>query len=186
LWVGVNLTSGSSNKVFAGELELEGTLNGLWDSYIAAPLPPIYLLSPSVGTAGTGVTITGANFGSLQGAGTVTFNGVPATVSSWNSTTIVTSVPGTATTGPVVVTANGVASLGVTFSVDPPDSDGDGLPDSWELQYFGNLLQGPNGDPDGDGVTNLLEYLQGRNPTTGSVADPNGSVDLKLYPPVDP
>src|SRR6185295_18790145 len=125
-------------------------------------------------------------FGPLKGASTVTFNGVTATTTSWSSNSIATSVPATAITGPVVVTVNGAASLGVTFSIDPPDSDADGLPDAWELQYFGNLLQGPSGDPDGDGVTNLQEYLQGRNPTKGSVADPNGSVNLKLHPPVDP
>jgi hypothetical protein len=45
-----------------------------------------------------------------------------------------------------------------------PDSDGDGLLDAWELAMFGNLAQGPNGDPDGDGQTNLEEYLAGTNP----------------------
>ena len=45
------------------------------------------------------------------------------------------------------------------------DSDGDGLPDWWELQYFGNLGQNGSGDWDEDGVTNLQEYQQGRSPT---------------------
>ena len=45
------------------------------------------------------------------------------------------------------------------------DTDGDGLPDSWEIQYFGNLSQGPNGDPDGDGKSNMTEYLAGWDPT---------------------
>ena len=44
------------------------------------------------------------------------------------------------------------------------DSDADGLPDWWELTYFGNLNQGPNDDPDGDGYTNLEEYTRGSNP----------------------
>src|SRR5262249_19653115 len=34
------------------------------------------------------------------------------------------------------------------------DSDGDGLPDWWEVQYFGNLTQTTNGDPDADGLSN--------------------------------
>jgi hypothetical protein len=50
------------------------------------------------------------------------------------------------------------------------DSDGDGTPDAWMLQYFGHLT-GQAGDkslagddPDGDGYTNLEEYQNGGNP----------------------
>jgi hypothetical protein len=189
LWVGVNLTAGSSTKTFAGELDVEGSLNANYDSQILAPLPSaptIYALSPNLGPTGTSVTITGVNLGLIQGGSSVTFNGIPATISSWSATSILASVPTTATTGPVLVTVNGAASNGLTFTVGLTDSDSDGLPDAWELQYFGNLLQGQNGDPDGDGVNNLQEFLQGRNPTQGTVADPNGAVNLKLYSPVDP
>jgi glucose/arabinose dehydrogenase len=54
----------------------------------------------------------------------------------------------------------------------PPalDTDHDGLPDSWELQYGLNANSatgndGANGDPDGDGFTNLQEFQRGSNPT---------------------
>jgi Bacterial Ig domain/IPT/TIG domain len=189
LWVGVNMTAGSSNKNFNGELDVEGTPNGNYDSQILVPAPlapTIYQLSPALGPTGTVVTITGANFGPLQSAGTVTFNGALASVSSWSSNSIVATVPASAITGPVVVTANGAASVGVTYTVGPVDSDADGLPDLWELQYFGNLLQGPNDDPDGDGATNLQEFNQGRNPSKGTVIDIDGLVNLKLYSPLDP
>ncbi|MEN3327397.1 MAG: hypothetical protein V7638_2204 [Acidobacteriota bacterium] len=187
LWVGVNLTT-TSNKNFSGELDIEGTLNGSTDSQVLAALPlapTISNLSPNPGPIGTTVTITGANFGALQGASTVSFNGQAATISSWSSNSIVTTVPAGTITGPVVVTVNGVASLGVTYTVGAADSDGDGLPDVWELLYFGNLSQGANGDPDADGFTNLQEFLQGRNPALGTILDP-GAVNLKLYSPVDP
>jgi len=45
------------------------------------------------------------------------------------------------------------------------DSDGDGLLDTWELQYFGDLTATATGDPDGDGMTNLAEQDAGLIPT---------------------
>jgi len=52
----------------------------------------------------------------------------------------------------------------------PPsgDTDGDGLPDSWEITHFGNLAQGPGDDPDADGVTNLSEFQAGSDPRSAS------------------
>ena len=50
------------------------------------------------------------------------------------------------------------------------DNDGDGLPDDWELFYFGNLDQVANGDPDGDGASNLNEYRNGTDPTKADSA----------------
>jgi YD repeat-containing protein len=120
LWVGVNLTAttGVNNKA---ELDIEGTVNGNYDSLITIPLPTsppsISNLSPASGLAGTAVTINGANFGATQGTSTVTFNGLTATPSNWSDTSIVVPVPTGATTGPVVVTARGSASNGSTFTV---------------------------------------------------------------------
>lgn len=45
------------------------------------------------------------------------------------------------------------------------DSDGDGLPDSWETAQLGSLTYGPNDDPDADGQNNLEEFVGGTNPT---------------------
>ncbi|MCG3112741.1 MAG: IPT/TIG domain-containing protein [Candidatus Manganitrophus sp. SB1] len=86
--------------------------------YAIPPPPQISSLSPDIGPEGTNVTIAGSSFGTS--AGTVTFNGMAATVSGWNNTTITVQVPASATTGPVVVTTTGgVASNGVTFTVTP-------------------------------------------------------------------
>ena len=46
-----------------------------------------------------------------------------------------------------------------------PDTDGDGLPDPWELQYWGNLDQTATDDSEGDGLNNLTEYENGSDPT---------------------
>jgi hypothetical protein len=64
----------------------------------------------------------------------------------------------------------GAVDLGVDFYVDdislskiiplvnPEDTDGDGMLDSWEQTYFGNLEALPSEDTDGDGLNNLMEY----------------------------
>jgi hypothetical protein len=44
------------------------------------------------------------------------------------------------------------------------DSDGDGLPDSWEMANFRNLNQRSGGDFNGDGISNLDEFLDGTDP----------------------
>src|SRR5260370_14922647 len=84
--------------------------------------PSISSLSPTSGVVGASVTITGTNFGATQGTSTVKFNGTTATPTSWSATSIVAPVPAGATTGNVVVTVNGQASNGVSFTVIPPPS----------------------------------------------------------------
>jgi hypothetical protein len=44
------------------------------------------------------------------------------------------------------------------------DSDSDGLTDSWENTYFGDLAQDGSGDPDNDGLINSGELTAGTNP----------------------
>ncbi len=63
-------------------------------------------------------------------------------------------------------------SAGNVISADAAlliDSDGDGLPDSWEIGNFGNTTsQRSSGDPDGDGISNLDEFLDGTNPNSNT------------------
>ena len=40
-----------------------------------------------------------------------------------------------------------------------------GLPDAWELQYFGTTAYGPAQDNDQDGANNLMEWAFNLNPT---------------------
>ncbi len=52
------------------------------------------------------------------------------------------------------------------------DTDNDGLPDYWEMLYFGSLTATDGTmDSDGDGLSDYSEYLAGTDPT-----DPNSSM----------
>jgi hypothetical protein len=86
-------------------------------AFTVLPTPTISSLSPTSGSVGTTVTITGTNFGSTQGTSTVKFNTKVATITSWSATSIKAKVPTGATTGNVVVTVSAVASNGKTFTV---------------------------------------------------------------------
>ncbi|MHC4387463.1 MAG: hypothetical protein ACYSX1_02530 [Planctomycetota bacterium] len=61
--------------------------------------------------------------------------------------------------------ANGRVDIGTD---EYTDTDADGLPNWWELQYFGSDTgANPYEDTDGDGLTNIEEYEQyGSNPNT--------------------
>jgi hypothetical protein len=50
------------------------------------------------------------------------------------------------------------------------DSDGDGMPDEWEMTYGFNKFSAADAafDPDLDGITNLGEFVSGTNPTNAA------------------
>jgi YD repeat-containing protein len=84
--------------------------------------PTISSLSPTSGPVNGTVTVTGSGFGSPQGTGTITFNGIQARPFSWSDSSIQVPVPPGATTGPLVVTTGGTNSNGTTFTVTPAPS----------------------------------------------------------------
>jgi hypothetical protein len=79
--------------------------------------PYITSLSTSSGSIATQVTITGGNFGSAEGTSTVTFDGTAARAIGWTPNSIIVTVPAGASSGNIVVTAGGVQSNGVAFTV---------------------------------------------------------------------
>ena len=93
----------------------------VFEQNVSATSPQITSLTPSSGTSGTSVVITGSGFGTAQGNSTVAFNGTTATtVGSWSNTAIQVTVPPQLPLGPasVTVTVPGVGTSNpATFTV---------------------------------------------------------------------
>ena len=94
------------------------TVGGNTSNGIAFTVTPyITGLSPTSGTVGSNVVISGTTFGASQGSSTVTFNGITATCSTWAASSLSCAVPASAATGNVVVTVASQASNDVSFTV---------------------------------------------------------------------
>lgn len=77
--------------------------------------PVISSFTPTSGQPGTGVTVSGANF---SGTTSVTFGGVQATFAVQGPSTLTTTAPFGAVTGPIAVTTpQGTATSGAIFTV---------------------------------------------------------------------
>lgn len=85
------------------------------------------------------------------------------------NTLFLTGGPGSGFTDFYWTNTSGKATPGgVNFAqllVRAGDTDSDGLPDSWEQQYFTNLAQTATNDYDGDGFNNGSEYIADTVPT---------------------
>ena len=82
--------------------------------------PTVTSFTPVGGAVGTPVTITGTHFNTTP---SVAFNGTLATLSSSTTTSIATSVPAGATSGPITVNVNGITiAIGSNFTVYPSPS----------------------------------------------------------------
>lgn len=102
-----------ATTIAAGASDAVGTITFTW-----ANTPNIGSLSSSAEPIGTSININGTNFHPETAGNTVTFNGVPATVTAASPTQLTVTVP-SATDGNVVVTVGTVASNGVNFDVMP-------------------------------------------------------------------
>jgi hypothetical protein len=84
-------------------------------------IPKIASVSPTSAPVGTGVTITGYNFGTSASKNAVLFNGQAATVTSVAESndlyTLITSVPSGASDGPVTLIANNDTTTGPDFTI---------------------------------------------------------------------
>jgi hypothetical protein len=86
----------------------------------AATPPNIATVTPTSGTIGTPVTITGSGFGDARGSGIVWLGSIYGNVSTWSNTQIVATVAAGSTSGMVQVKQGGSWSNAIPFNVDAP------------------------------------------------------------------
>jgi hypothetical protein len=122
VWSATSITAPVPNGATNGNVTV--TVSGVASNgvtfTVTSPGPSLTSLGLTQGPVGALVTITGTNFGAIQGTSTVTFNGTVGTPSAWSDTSIDVTVPVGATTGNVVVNVNSIASNGLPFTVTPP------------------------------------------------------------------
>jgi hypothetical protein len=58
------------------------------------------------------------------------------------------------------------------------DTDGDGMPDWWEILHFGDISRDGTGDLDGDGLIDMLEYTLGSDPDSFNDINRDGESDF--------
>ena len=76
-------------------------------------------------------------------------------------------------------TAYAVGLLKASIANLTGDANNDGLPDAWQIQYFGSINSpdaAPNATPAGDGIPNWLKYSLGIDPTVPGIVLPTGVV----------
>ena len=120
-----------SDTQIAATVPSTATTGQSWSQWVAllrppnmvftVPPPQVNSVSPTSGIVGASVTISGSGFQTSKGTSTVVLNNTTASTTSWSDTQIVATVPSGATSGPAVVTVNGVSSnRDVMFTVPNP------------------------------------------------------------------
>ena len=175
--VGVSSVPGEVTKHgFIGQLyELLG-YGLLASNYYPAELGTTQLFPVRTADDGTNTVIptTGFTFSVLSGPITnISATGLVTAGAVYQNTTAVVGA-----TSPAFV---GQLTLPLYVQDTLPDNfgsyAGDGIPDSWQFQYFGlnNPLAAPGADASGTGQTNLFKYTAGLNPL-----DPNSRFVLTI------
>ncbi len=110
------------------------TFDSVSVSSAAAPAPVIIGVSATTGSIGSQVVISGSGFGGSQGGSGVLLNGAAVTINTWSGTSITITIPGGATSGPLLVSVapgmNDSNAVRFTVTTQP-------LPASWLDQDVG-------------------------------------------------
>lgn len=94
----------------------------------------------------------------------------PARLSTQNTTTVNSGTNVSISAGYSVTLKPGFTAAYGSICNISIDTDQDGISDSWEYYYFGNLSSATaTSDYDGDAATDFWEYLLGTNPKVASI-----------------
>jgi hypothetical protein len=161
----VNAQQTIFNYDLPGNLTAEVGTNAVAPSITTQPQSALlYSNNPfslSVVASGAGISYQWLSNGlPILGATSDTLIFPSLTSTNGNFSVIISNTSGSVTSSPAAIWA---------------DSNGNGIPDWWELKYFGNLNQTAAGDYDGDGVVNINEYREGTLPNNA------GSYNPRLY-----
>jgi len=129
-WSNLQITATVPSTATSGQVTVTvGGASSTGNPNFTVPLPQVTSISPSSGSVGTQVTITGSGFQATRPAsGYVFFAGsygaISASIVSWNNTQIVATVPAGAITGGVQVYANVYSNGDVEFVMPAPTITG--------------------------------------------------------------
>jgi hypothetical protein len=171
--------SGSSNQV-AFVITQSSALTWLWtNEYRLAQttLPSGLIAATNWCTAGSLAT-------TVVAAASVTNNFIVYHFAGWYLDSVRQPIAGCAANPVTAITMNQPHHAGALYLPATQDSDGDSLPDWWEMFYFGTLAYGPADDPDRDGWNNLDEYRAGTDPTSVGSHPAPPVIAITPLPPV--
>jgi len=162
LFTGWTGTASSGAASLSLTMDRAHTLIATWEHQFQYTIQVTPTLSPSISIQVDGTTLTVPGFVWLTEGTAHTLLANLRVLSrdynfvAWRDGTLtLTSAAPEAT---ISVTPTSAKTLTLEY-VKSTDTDGDGLPDAWEKQYWAVLTdQNASGDPDGDGLTNLQEF----------------------------
>ncbi len=158
----ITRTGGTTSTALPVTIARSGTATNITD--YAAINSPVTILS---GATSVTVTVTPVDDSAVEG----------------NETVVLTVSAGAG----YIVGGSSSATVTIADNDSTTDADADGLPDSWEIQYFLNTAaEDGTGDPDADGLTNLQEFQRGTHPlnadTDGDGMNDGWEVQFLLNP----
>lgn len=131
------------------------------------PFPTVTSFSPTTGTAGTTVIITGTGFDPTPASNTVNFGGVSATVTVASTTSLTVTVPALAPSGTITVTtAAGTGTSGSIFIVNGPGTLTGEVRDAFTNLVLSGVTVAVSGVPpatttDANGIYTVANVLNG-------------------------